>query len=282
MPWQLSEDVEEFRRETDAYLAAEAARATALLTVSETVRRHGAQVYGEGPASFGWWRRNPGAPAEAAFLHTPPWPPALGPMPERLAAELAGELRGRGVRLPGVRGGDGPARAFADAWAGPGGWQLTGRTRLFRLGDLTPPHPAPPGRARQAAGADLDLAASWLREFAAAVGEPHDLDYAQLAERRIAEGGLHLWETPDGRPVSMASHSPPLAGQSRVSNVYTPPPLRCRGYAAGAAAAVSHAALAAGAQQVLLFTDLSNPTSNALYQRLGYRLLADYAEIAFT
>ncbi|WP_240139575.1 GNAT family N-acetyltransferase [Streptomyces sp. MUM 178J] len=280
MPWQLSEDVEEFRREADEHLAAEAARATTLLTVSETVRRHGTQVYG-GPACFGWWRRGPGAPAEAAFLQTPPWPPALGPMPDRLAAELAGQLRSRGARLPGVRGGDRAARAFADAWAGPGGWQLTGRIRLFRLGALTPPHPAPPGRARQASGADLDLAASWLREFAAAVGVTHAMDYAQFAEQRIAEGSLHLWERPDGRPVSMAAHSTPLAGQSRISHVYTPPPLRGRGYAAGATAAVTRAALAVGAQQVLLFTDLANPTSNALYQRLGYRPLADHAEIAF-
>jgi predicted GNAT family acetyltransferase len=40
---------------------------------------------------------------------------------------------------------------------------------------------------------------------------------------------------------------------------------------------VSQAARDAGADQVLLFTDLANPTSNALYQRLGYEPVEDRA-----
>jgi predicted GNAT family acetyltransferase len=46
-------------------------------------------------------------------------------------------------------------------------------------------------------------------------------------------------------------------------------------------AAVSKAALDAGAAEVLLFTDLANPTSNALYQRLGYRPVADRILLIF-
>jgi predicted GNAT family acetyltransferase len=46
-------------------------------------------------------------------------------------------------------------------------------------------------------------------------------------------------------------------------------------------AEVSAAAVAAGATEVLLFTDLANPTSNALYQRLGYREVADFAVYGF-
>jgi predicted GNAT family acetyltransferase len=33
---------------------------------------------------------------------------------------------------------------------------------------------------------------------------------------------------------------------------------------------------------VVLFTDLANPTSNALYQRLGYRPVSGFAQYAFT
>lgn len=39
---------------------------------------------------------------------------------------------------------------------------------------------------------------------------------------------------------------------------------------------------ATGVSQVLLFTDLANPTSNALYQRLGYQPVADRLVLAFS
>jgi predicted GNAT family acetyltransferase len=79
-----------------------------------------------------------------------------------------------------------------------------------------------------------------------------------------------LWAV-DGVPVSMAGVSPVIAGQGRVAPVYTPTELRGRGYAGMATVAASRALIAAGADEVLLYTDLANPTSNALYQRLGYR-----------
>lgn len=58
-----------------------------------------------------------------------------------------------------------------------------------------------------------------------------------------------------------------------MAPVYTPPRLRGRGYGGAVTAAASRAALNAGAEQVLLYTDLTNPTTNALYQPLGYRAL---------
>ncbi|GGX36570.1 hypothetical protein GCM10010341_67710 [Streptomyces noursei] len=40
--------------------------------------------------------------------------------------------------------------------------------------------------------------------------------------------------------------------------------------------------LAAGAAEVLLFADLANPTSNGLYQRIGYRPVTDFAVYDFS
>ncbi len=79
----------------------------------------------------------------------------------------------------------------------------------------------------------------------------------------------------------MAGLTRPAAGQVRVGPVYTPPALRDRGYRGAVTAAVSRAALDAGATEVLLFTDLANPTSNARYQRLGYETVADRAIYSF-
>ncbi|MDN3296342.1 GNAT family N-acetyltransferase [Streptomyces ficellus] len=285
MTWHLTPHVDEFRRAAAAYLEADPAGCTTLLTVTETVRRHGLRPDGDDDddALFGWWRRSPGGPVEAAFLHTPPAYPMLGPMPEEAAHELARTLRRR-PRVHGVRGGDGAARAFADAWTAageaPGAWTVARRTRLFRLGTLTPPHPAAPGRARRATPDDVPFAAAWMQRFAADIGEDAAADYTRNVTRRVAHGGLYVWESGD-RPVSMAAHSPLVAGQSRVSPVYTPPEQRGRGYAGAVTTAVARAAQAAGARHVLLFADLANPTSNALYQRLGFRPLADHLDITF-
>jgi predicted GNAT family acetyltransferase len=80
----------------------------------------------------------------------------------------------------------------------------------------------------------------------------------------------------------MAGVTPMVAGQIRVAPVYTPTHLRGRGYAGAATIEVSRTALAAGAAEVLLFADLANPTSNALYQRIGYHPVADFAAYDFS
>ncbi|ORT60420.1 GNAT family N-acetyltransferase [Streptomyces sp. CB03238] len=277
--WHVTHDVEEFRREAEPYLEADPAGNTVPLTVAETVRRHGPRALGTEDARFGFWRRNAGGPVEAVFVQTPPRDPLLGPMPEVAARQLAETLRG--TRVEGVKGGDGPARAFAAAWTAPGeSWAVTRRSRLFRLGELAPPRPAPPGTARRATAADVPLAAAWMSAFAAEIGVGPTVDHTANAERRVAYGGLYVWET-GGRPVSMAAHSPLVAGQSRVAPVYTPPELRGRGYAGAVTAAASRAAQDAGARQVLLFADVANPTSTALYQRLGYRPVADHVDVGF-
>ena len=80
----------------------------------------------------------------------------------------------------------------------------------------------------------------------------------------------------------MAGLTRAVAGMARIGPVYTPPALRGRGYAGAATAAVSQAALDAGTREVVLYTDLANPVSNALYERLGYRPVEDRVVLSFT
>jgi predicted GNAT family acetyltransferase len=103
-----------------------------------------------------------------------------------------------------------------------------------------------------------------------------------MAEGRVAEGIFWLWADESGAPVALAGHTPIVAGMSRIGPVYTPPELRGHGYAAGATIAATRAAQAQGAGEVLLFTDLANPVSNRLYQRIGYRPVSDRARLEFT
>ena len=90
-----------------------------------------------------------------------------------------------------------------------------------------------------------------------------------------------VWKV-EGVPVAQASARPVVAGMSRIGPVYTPPQHRRHGYASAVTAAASQWALDEGAQRVLLFTDLANPTTNRLYPRIGYRPVYDALELRFT
>jgi predicted GNAT family acetyltransferase len=79
----------------------------------------------------------------------------------------------------------------------------------------------------------------------------------------------------------MAGRTRPAAGVVRIGPVYTPPEQRRRGYGGAVTVAVTQAALGDGAASVVLFTNLANPTSNALYVRLGYRPVSDRLQLNF-
>ncbi|MFB7450796.1 GNAT family N-acetyltransferase [Streptomyces sp. NPDC056194] len=264
MTWSFTDSAAAFRAAAAEHLAADPARNTAVLTLMDAAGR------------LGWWEEADGR-VTGALVVSPPSVSAFGVMTEEAA---------RALRFPGgqepteVRGETAAVEAYAEATGRP--WTPTVRMRLFRLGEPTPPDPAPAGRARLAAGADVPLVSAWTREFAVAIGDEPAEDYTGFVAERISEGRLWLWEGPDGRPVSMAAVSRTIEGQARVHLVHTPPAERGRGYAAGATDAVGRAALDAGTAQVLLFTDLANPTSNALYQRLGYRPVTDHLGVTFT
>lgn len=129
--------------------------------------------------------------------------------------------------------------------------------------------------------ADREQLTRWHGEFVAAVGHVAARDAGAWADSRISYGGVTFWEGEDGTPLAMAGVTPEVAGQVRVAPVYTPAPLRGRGYAGAVTAAVTRAVLGSGVREVLLFTDLDNPTSNGLYQRIGYRAVADFAAYDF-
>jgi predicted GNAT family acetyltransferase len=183
-------------------------------------------------------------------------------------------------RVPGLSGPADAMQALAQAWRAVGGQAaVVSRRKLFRLAELRPPQPPAAGRPRMAGPADRALLAEWLATFAVEVGDVMP-DPARVVDRRLENGGLLLWEV-DGVPVSLAGITRPVAGVARVAPVYTPAALRGRGYAAAVTAEISRRALEEGLA-VVLFTDVANPTSNALYQRLGYRPVGGWTALELT
>lgn len=276
MTWTFTTDLTAYLAAAGPATAARPLSNTLLLTVADGLRRRGPGAYGDGTPFFGWWTGADGAVA-GGLLCTPPFPVVLGVLPgeavRALGVALASEPLLAGA--PGFNARRPDAEALAETWGRP--TRIAEEVRLYRLAGLVAPDPAPAGRARPATGADLPLLLEWITAFKAEAGVPGSASEAALRDR-ISYGGLRLWEHA-GTPVSLAGYSRPIGPASRVAPVYTPPEHRGRGYAAGVTHAVSEAAYAAGATEVLLFTDLANPTSNGVYLRLGYTPVEDRAEI---
>lgn len=208
----------------------------------------------------------------------------LSTMPSQAAPALAAAVHASGRTLPGVVGPVPVAGQFAVAWT-----RLTGQRselamaqRLHRLDRVIPPVGVP-GVVRNARPDEVELICEWATAMADDIGlDVNDRDprLAEQITRRIEDGRMPVWEVA-GDVVSMAGPSRPAAGVVRIGLVYTPPEHRRNGYAAACVAAVSQRALDEAAIACTLFTDLSNPTSNGVYRRIGYHPVTDAEELSF-
>ncbi|MFF0728977.1 GNAT family N-acetyltransferase [Streptomyces sp. NPDC004134] len=279
--WHLTDDLDEFLAEAEGFLRARPVPHIMALTWAARLKARGTGPYGGGRPLLG---RLSHAGAVTGVCHQLPGRSlGLTPLTPAQTDSLAARLAALGHTPPGVGGDHDTTTAFAAAWQRHTGATPTPavRLRLRRLGTLTPPEPAPAGRARAAREADHEQLMDFCRGFAADVREDVTIDAATWPTTRYADKHYTFWETPDGTPVSMAGINPAVAGLAQVDPVYTPAAHRGHGYAAGVTAAVTRTALAAGVTEVALFTDATNPTSNALYQRLGYDLFADWTTYTF-
>jgi predicted GNAT family acetyltransferase len=214
-------------------------------------------------------------------FRTPPFKLGITRMPDEAAAALARAVRDLYAELPAVLGPDAAARAFAEAWA-----SLTGttphvvmRSRIHVLTEVAADLPTAAGSLRTATQQDYELIARWIDAFSDDARMPQAMTRDAM-RRRLARGNIVLWEV-DGEPVSMAATVGPTRNGIRVGYVYTPPAQRGRGYATACVATLSRRMLAAGRKLCVLYTDVDNPTSNAIYARIGYHPVCDVLDIAF-
>ncbi len=197
---------------------------------------------------------------------------------------IARDLQEKGWKLPSVNGPEPVCTHFAEHWAEINGLKMVEsmRERTFELRNVIHPRYSP-GHMRAATPDDLPQLAQWLKDFmdeALHGVESLSLDEAhQRTQMRIEQGMLFVWE--DGEVVSMTGTARPTAHGITIAPVYTPPHLRGRGYASSCVAAVSQRMLDEGRDFCALFTDLANPTSNHIYQAIGYRPICDYMVYCF-
>ncbi|MFJ1765990.1 GNAT family N-acetyltransferase [Amycolatopsis sp. NPDC088138] len=264
---RLTEDVHDFLARAGDFLRSRPALHTTPLTTLEKLR-----LNGNDGTVFGRLEN-------ALCYRRPSGRLTLASLPPEQADALAAEWVALGHPLSGVLAEHDTATAFTEAWRRrTGASAVPGvRVRLHRLGTLTPPEPVPEGRARALGAPDRTEIIRWCTDFAAAVGEALDPD--AWAASRFGDKHYTFWET-EG-PVAMAASTTMVAGMIRVDPVYTPAHLRGQGYAGAVTVAVSQAALDAGATDVVLYTNPSNATSNALYRRIGYVPIAEFTGFDF-
>ncbi|HYZ97491.1 MAG TPA: GNAT family N-acetyltransferase [Acidimicrobiales bacterium] len=273
----LTDDVDAFLAATGEFLAARPVEHNLMLSLAHQARDE------PRPSRWAWVTDIGGAVAGALIQAPATFVATVTPMPAEATRALVEPLVEAAPELPGVNGEAATAARFAGAWASERQVPAHPREgqRLYRLGRLTVPDRVP-GGLRRAVANDVDRLVAWREAFADETGmeRPAGIDWPAMIARRVREGRFWVWEA-DGAPVSMAFATPPAAGASRIGAVYTPPDLRGRGYAGACVGHLSAALRDSGAPDCLLYTQLSNPTSNRIYQRLGYEPVAEVLSYRF-
>lgn len=272
------DDIQKFRHYTQTYLSQHEAEHNLLLGISHILLHHPERyLY---PPYLAVVETD--GHILGVALQTPPHKLVLSKFQNLDALTLiAQDLQTNAAELPGVGGLLAEVQAFLQIWQ-----SLTGRSHKLamemRIHQLTAVQPikTASGLLRPATLADRPLLLQWFQEFLdeaiASFGEKAE----HLTDNALKQQNVYFWE--DTIPVSFACGNQFLPTAARIGPVYTPPDYRCKGYATACVAALSQKFLNQGCNRCFLFTDLSNPTSNHLYQKIGYRPVCDWYDYSFT
>ncbi|MDO9577956.1 MAG: GNAT family N-acetyltransferase [Candidatus Cloacimonadales bacterium] len=185
------------------------------------------------------------------------------------------------ITIPGILAASEHSLLFAEIWQNLTGisFKLGMSERIYKLEKVTFPRKVS-GEMRIATLADLELICKWMLEFHdEAIPNDPLTEFSDFATKKIENSDIFFWE--DNEIVSMVSKARPNINGISVNLVYTPANFRRKGYASALVAQLSQKLLDAGWKYITLFTDLSNPTSNSIYQKIGYRPFCDFQEYNF-
>ncbi len=269
--------------ERAACLLEDEARNNLILGIAGTIARS-PDVY---PSHRMFIVERSGAPTAASLVTAPHNMILADAHDDEAASLLAEHVFETGIDIPGATGNRPTIDTFVATWQARAGTfaELSMRQGVFSLDSVTETVAAP-GAPRRGTIADLDLIVAWQLDFAreAIPDEEHDVDrMTEMVGRRLggdSPGGYWLW-VDEGEAVSLSGHGGPTRSGIRIGPVYTPPHLRGHGYATSLVAHQSQSLLDDGYRFCFLYTDLANPTSNEIYQRIGYRQVAESAVYRF-
>jgi uncharacterized protein len=206
----------------------------------------------------------------AAAMTAPPNRVMLTQMSDTSAATIAENLVEQNVPVLSVLGPADASFAFANRFVAlTGGTLKTGTGQaIYKLTRVNLPAFVA-GNLRTAEKCDVPLLAIWHAGFIADTGIDRSVTSSQeIIERLIAEQRVHVWQSRN--IMSMAAITGETPNGARIAMVYTPSENRHQGYASALVAGLSQHMLDSGRKFCFLYTDQNNPTSNKIYQQVGY------------
>lgn len=102
-----------------------------------------------------------------------------------------------------------------------------------------------------------------------------------MAELYVGKGYIYLWQDGRGDFVSMAANHRESRNAGTIGWVFTPKDKRGQGYGSMVTHGVTREIFKKGKILANLYTDMNNPTSNSIYQKIGYRYIGESAHISF-
>ncbi len=105
-------------------------------------------------------------------------------------------------------------------------------------------------------------------------------DIEERVRSRVGTGDHYVLEA-DGAIVAMTAWNAKVPDCYQVGGVYTPPPLRSRGYARSAVGGSLLDARSGGVARSILFTPQDNAAARACYLGLGYEIVGLYQIVGF-
>jgi uncharacterized protein len=184
--------------------------------------------------------------------------------------------------VPGVLGPTEQVEEFVRLWKEKSGKQadLHMKQLIYQLDQVkVTPHPS--GELILAEDKHLPMVKNWLNQFAKEAKMPLTKQEADsMATSFIQKQSLFLWKVGE-EIVSMTNNSRRTKNGSSVNAVFTPDEYKRKGYATSIVAAVSQKLLDDGFTFCSLYTDAENPTSNSIYQKIGYNIVGESVEYYF-
>lgn len=225
-----------------------------------------------------------GTDVVGAAVQTPPYPLLVSGLPVETIDSAVQFVASAHPGLCGVRGLRERAQRFAASWQATmtADIRINVEELLYRLGTLT--HPiGVPGTSRLAAEADHPMLAERVEDFFVETFQDvrDEAAGARFVTDAVAAGSRFVLWTVDDEPVSMAMLRAPASGVSRIGPVHTPPASRGRGFGSAVTAAAAQLARDEGVPEVVLFADLANPVSNAIYRRIGFHPVSQSIRVDF-
>jgi len=194
---------------------------------------------------------------------------------------VARDLVSRKLGVPGVLGQTGVASAFAQGWAELSGSEFDEitRQRVYQYTD-TARAKMPHGSLCAATEKDIELLTRWIAAYHREIRGVADQHLAHgIAKAMVAQRDVFFWENDE--PVAMAAKVRPTPNGVSVGYVYTPPPVRGRGYATACLGGLSRALLKLGWKFCVAHSSADNIAYQRVLEKAGYLPVSELSEFGF-